>query len=645
MGDNSSESFYSGSPSSLSPDNGNFIGYRMDSSGLASTTSPMTANQLGEVVSRIKEGVKNIELQPLTGAGGSSEVFEQIPKQHFDEMRALMKLSGVKPSLHAPILSPAGFGQRGFEGETVRQDTERKFLSVVERAQQLDPKGNVPIVFHSTEGIPGNEYVPGDENKGEERFKAKKVLLINQEKPEGFVPLDDEKTFYASHPEDFKDGGTIKQLDGKKKIKTIDGKTIEVDNLHKEIMAINATQWDNTITQLATTKKQADDLLRNLPSVNGALDSFKNLGSEISEDDLVKKLDENPSAWGGLKKVQLFLDNNERSFNSAFHQAYKYGNEQQKQELRKQVKEWNSQEEKIRNIQNPLESVHAESDLLDKKIAILGKLTSGRAIMGDELIALAPQVITKAEDFILEKSAKTFGNVAWKGYEKFKENTPLIAIENMYTGMAMQKPEDFERLIKESRNVFVENAIKNGMNKGDAKKKAEKFIGATWDVGHLNLMKKSGFKDTDLIKATKRLAPYVKHIHLTDNFGYSDSHLAPGMGNVPIKGILKELEKTGRLGEMRKVVEAGALVIPNSGLGMSPLKATLEAFGSPIYGMQNDTYWNQAMNTVGGYFSGYGDMNPQIHHSIYGSGFTTLPKDLGGNIPGGASRLSGTPNA
>jgi hypothetical protein len=48
---------------------------------------------------------------------------------------------------------------------------------------------------------------------------------------------------------------------------------------------------------------------------------------------------------------------------------------------------------------------------------------------------------------------------------------------------------------------------------------------------------------------------------------------------------------------------------------------------------------------MGGYFSGYGDSNPSVHHSVYGSGFTTLPRELGGNIPGTQSRFSGTPNA
>jgi len=36
-------SFYEGGYSSLSPENGNYIGFRLNSGQLASTTSPMTA--------------------------------------------------------------------------------------------------------------------------------------------------------------------------------------------------------------------------------------------------------------------------------------------------------------------------------------------------------------------------------------------------------------------------------------------------------------------------------------------------------------------------------------------------------------------------------------------------------------------------
>jgi len=67
--------------------------------------------------------------------------------------------------------------------------------------------------------------------------------------------------------------------------------------------------------------------------------------------------------------------------------------------------------------------------------------------------------------------------------------------------------------------------------------------------------------------------------------------------------------------------------------------------GSPIYGANMGSYWNQASGTQGNYFAGYGFSNPSLHHSMYGAGFTTLPMEFGGNIPGTQSRFSGTPNA
>jgi len=185
---------------------------------------------------------------------------------------------------------------------------------------------------------------------------------------------------------------------------------------------------------------------------------------------------------------------------------------------------------------------------------------------------------------------------------------------------------------------------KKGMNKKEANEVAEKLIGVTWDVGHLNLLKKAGFNDEDIIKATKEIQPYVKHVHLTDNFGYSDSHLAPGMGNVPIKEILKELEKNGKLDQISKIVEAPGFV---QHFKRSPHGLTLAALGSPLYGPKMAPYWNQvaSMASGGGYFGSPLAMMPEKHFSLYGSGFSSLPMEVGGQIPGTGSRFSGTPNA
>jgi hypothetical protein len=69
----------------------------------------------------------------------------------------------------------------------------------------------------------------------------------------------------------------------------------------------------------------------------------------------------------------------------------------------------------------------------------------------------------------------------------------------------------------------------------------------------------------------------------------------------------------------------------------TPFAETLQHFESPIYAMKNASYWGPQ----GGYFAGYG-LNPDVHHSMYGSGFANLPVELGGQMSG-KSRVSGNP--
>jgi hypothetical protein len=76
---------------------------------------------------------------------------------------------------------------------------------------------------------------------------------------------------------------------------------------------------------------------------------------------------------------------------------------------------------------------------------------------------------------------------------------------------------------------------------------------------------------------------------------------------------------------------------------VSPTQYVLEAMGSPLYSMMAQPYWNQMKAVQGSYFAGYGTTLPEQHFSIYGAGFSGLPTELGGQIPGKGSRLTGTP--
>ncbi len=94
-------------------------------------------------------------------------------------------------------------------------------------------------------------------------------------------------------------------------------------------------------------------------------------------------------------------------------------------------------------------------------------------------------------------------------------------------------------------------------------------------------------------------------MHLVDNYGYQDEHLAPGEGNTPIKEIIAVLKKHGYDKEI--IVEPGADYTVDSS-GFSSVMKTWKHLGSPVYGMGvehgHGKSWGQVQY---GYF---GEMQP-----------------------------------
>ncbi len=610
--------FYTGGYSSLNPDYGNFTGYRMSAANISSPTSIQTANQLSEVISRIKEGVKNVELQFI-----QPDIFEQVPKQHFAEIRALMKLSGVRPSIHAPMIDPAGFGQKGYEGDDAREDSERRLFAVIEKARELDTKGNIPVVIHSSAGIPGSTYRPGDTGKGEERFHEKAVILINRENPSQMVPVEEERKYYMGQttPEEF--------ALGKKDIEQ--GGTLMTTS--EGIESINSNEWRAKLAGVHMSKKEADKILYNISQTPLAEDIMSGNRPPEGENTALQMAQLNQD----LQKTKLFLNQAQTQFSGLFDKAYRYGTDEQKKELRELSKQYQKEqddrEEDYKNKRTDAISMTLnESKKIEHYMSIMEGLTLGNA----------PKIYVPVEEFAMEKAAQTFGNLAYKGYDKWKDKAPVIAVENMYQGMAFSKAEDMKKLVEDSKKVFVGKMVKQGFSEDVAQKQADKLLGVTWDVGHLNMMRKAGFNEKDVIKETKIVSKLVKHVHLTDNFGYSDSHLPPGMGNVPTKEILEQLEKAGTLKNARTVVEAGGFF---QHFKRSPFPWVLGAFGAGVYGTGKGPYFNQAQDMMGNYMSSPMAYLPERHFSMYGTGLGMLPTELGGQMPGGASRFSGTPNA
>jgi len=606
------EYFYPGSYSTFSPRGGygNVMGNdkyaRVSAGQLGATTSIQTSNQLSEVAKLLNQGIKNIEVSTI-----SAETFEMIPKSHLKEINRLTKLTGSETSLHAPILDPSGFTQQGWD-ETNREVVERQFTNIIERAHDLDPKGNVPVTIHSS-NTSGTEHMLDPEDKKKELIQ--KMIAVNRDTGQ-LTPLTRELKYYP---------GQV----GEKG----EGKISEPEDL---LRSVNHTDWTNKITNLAFYKKEADEMLQ------GAVVDLSPAIIRSQETGEFGLNPNNPSeirAYERMKRADLFLENVQTSFTGIFDNAYKYSdNPEVKKELKNISDEWKKFSNEAQSGKlNPISYITEKSRIIDISLQRLSDLERNQKVRekGDPY----PNMFIPVEQFAKEKASKTLGNVAFNAYKKFGETAPIVSIENPPYGMTVSRAQDLKDLIKQSREVFVEQAMKeHHMSKGDAEKAAEKIIGATWDTSHIAMLRKQGFDNKKLIEEAKIIAPFVKHVHLNDNFGSTHTDLPPGMGNTPIKEVLEEFDKKGFKG--KKVFEGGNFF---QNFQQSPHPYVLEGLGSPIYTSGEGPTWNEAFGRYGSYFAGFGTTLPEQHFSMYGGGFSALPTELGGQIQRRGSGFSGTP--
>ncbi len=146
-----------------------------------------------------------------------------------------------------------------------------------------------------------------------------------------------------------------------------------------------------------------------------------------------------------------------------------------------------------------------------------------------------------------------------------------------------------------SGNLKQENPYYMGISKEEAEKLAEQHIKVTLDTGHLNMWKKFWQNDPKksqeenereykqwYLRQVESLAKegMIGNVHLADNFGYQDDHLAPGQGNAPIKEVVEILKKYGY--DKSYTVEPGADASTDQS-DFHGLMKTWRHFGSSIY--------------------------------------------------------------
>jgi len=183
-----------------------------------------------------------------------------------------------------------------------------------------------------------------------------------------------------------------------------------------------------------------------------------------------------------------------------------------------------------------------------------------------------------------------------KAREKMVEyiTAPEMELGTTYKGKpALVKNAEGELELRKQVNPWYTPNI----SKEQAQKLAETHIKATLDTAHLNLWRKyfqpkpgatpdqneKEFRHWYLTNVEDLAKEGIwGNLHLVDNFGYQDDHLAPGQGNAPIKESIRILKKHGYDGAM--TVEPGA----DAQTDISDFHGLMKSwrfFGSAIYGI------------------------------------------------------------
>lgn len=612
MADYHISDIYQGGYSSLNPNYGPiFTGYRAPVSSIGTATSPFTINIIKEVADKLAPGQKNVEVS--LGIFPDRAPIEAVPKQYLEEVKRLSKLTGVELSVHGPLTDASGITRQGFD-ETQRQIAERKIFQAVEKSHELNPDGNIPVTFHTANELPGARWKKEWKGGKSEEFQDF-MPVVNVDT--GQITGVQRKKHYAP-------GGTenapIRE---------------EIYDVEKQIVVMNQNEWSNSIDQVEFNRERAQRILRDIHPI--FINKYLQLEfKEIKEEEL---LPEERDKMRQIGSAQAYLREAQKNLQGLFDRAYKIS-EMEKDEMEK------------KKIQEDLKKISVDySAILGIKEGkvdagkYLNPLTQAEAVyeLKEGLDRLQPKIYRPAEEYAIEQSIKTFGNVAWESYKKFGEKAPIINIENPPAGFGLSRAEDLKNLVEQSRKKFVENAIQGGMSKNDAEKEAQKLIGATWDVGHINQLRQFGFSGEDIVKEAAKVGHLVKHVHLSDNFGMENVELPMGMGNVELKSVMEALKKGGTdVEKIKKIVETGHWW---THMQTSPIALTLEALGSPIYSVNLAPYWNQSSGFLQGYMGGLeGQWLPQGNYETFGAGFLNLPKELGGQRgQTGRSRMGGTP--
>jgi len=600
----------------------------LKASDMGITVNPMVADQLGELSRALNQGVVPVEVGTL-----DMKNFDTVPTEHWDEMRRKAELAGSRVTMHAPLIDPAGFNSQGRWDESSQKLAEMQLKDVFDKASQLTSRKTgvaTPVTIHAGNYAGSTYKIDENGNKVTDQ-----LIAVNRETGE-LAPMR-ESIQYA--PE-FDSNGKLKK----------GGMSPEI-----ALRSANQTQWRKEVDEVIFKKESVDNIVKKITP--GIKSIYGEVRQRVKVDPTyINKFETNQRREIlEMQTADAHLTDAELKVHSVFDKAYQYASddikikdekgrkvgltkEEKKEILTASAKRY---EDKIERGGYSLKEFNSlnkkrQEEIINNSYSITNQANAIQNL-AEEMRIVNPNMFQRVEDFAIGKASKTLTNVALHAYDKSKETgiaAPQVSLENLYSGMAFSQGKDVAAMAQKTRDEFALKLIKErNVSRKEAEKIASDMVGVTFDVGHLNMSRQHGFKEENLVKEAEALKNYVNKVHLTDNFGYEDVHLPVGMGNVPVKQLLKAIGKKGE--ESVKINEVGGWI---NAFKTSPFPQLLQAAGSPIYGTGSGPTWAQNSGFQQSYSSGFGQMLPDTHYGLFGAGFSQLPVELGGSVQGSRGR-------
>ena len=212
--------------------------------------------------------------------------------------------------------------------------------------------------------------------------------------------------------------------------------------------------------------------------------------------------------------------------------------------------------------------------------------------------------VESADTYAFNQSCEAYADAGIKAMQESNQlekkkrlKSPLfVAMENLFPESYGAHPDELINLVEGSRQQMTQMLKQKGYSEGQAEKEANEHIKATLDTGHMNMWRKywKGKPNQTPEQTDKEFNKWfltkvedmakkgiIGNIHLVDNYGYQDDHLAPGQGNTPVKEAVHILKKYGYKGPL--TVEPGADYSTDVS-GFHSVMKTWQLFGSPVYG-------------------------------------------------------------